>query len=564
MTAPAGEGSFEDRAPADRDSFVDAARPWLLGSLGAAAGLLIHPLLDGTGWDVPGRVAGASFTFFGAIALGLTLSPSRPVQSAIFSAILGLVMGGIAWHLASAGESLAGPGYAFAAGVFASLLAVPLFEAGFHRRFFATPYARAHGHAWTDAISGAGAAAFTGIAWLLLWLVDALLGLVGIELIGELIGEGWFAALYIGAAFGAALGVLRNNLGVIGALQSVVMLVLSLLALPFAAALAVFVAALIATGGEALWQATDSATPVLLACAAGAFLLANVVIRDEDAATSRNRVMQGAALALALAILPLSVFSAISMGMRVGQYGLAPERLWALVAIGVAVAFGLAYWVAAARGRLGGWREALRAANLRLAAGVCLLALILALPLFDFGAISAKNQLARLEAGEVSAEEFDYGALRWDFGAAGREALERLARGGGEVAREAARALRQEERWPLEANRREIGERLRVRPDDARLRALVTQFLESQPWRCNLHCVALELDGAPGDMRRIALVEGAGYEIIRLPLPEGDEIRQALSESGRPALDADSRVEIRELTRRYITVDGRPVGEPLD
>ncbi len=564
MTALAGEAPLGDE-PVDRDLFLEAARPWLLGALGAAAGLIIHLLLDGNGASVPWRAAAAGFVFFGAIALGLTLSLARPIEAAVFSGVLGLVMGGIAWHLVSSGEGLAGAKYALGAGILASLLAVPLYEAGFHRHGFATPYARAHSHAWTDAISGAGAAAFTGIAWLLLWLVDALLGLVGIEIIGELIDQGWFAALYVGAAFGAALGVLRNNLGVIGALQRVVMLVLSLLALPFALALAVFIGALLVTGGEALWEATDSATPILLACAGGALLLANAAIRDEDAGTSRNRVTQAVALALALGILPLALFSAVSMGLRISQYGLAPERLWALVAIGVATAFGLAYWVAAARGRRAGWRDSMRAANLRLAAGVCMLALILALPLFDFGAISTRNQLARLAAGEVSGKEFDYSALRWEFGEAGREALARLARGEGEVAREAARALQQEERWPYMERRQDLADSLRVQPDDPALRAMVVDLLEQQQWRCQAHCVALELEAGPGDSRRIALVEGVGYEVIRLPLPEGDVSRRAMAEQrAARALDASSRVEIRELTRRYITIDGQPVGEPLE
>ena len=45
---------------------------------------------------------------------------------------------------------------------------------------------------------------------------------------------------------------------------------------------------------------------------------------------------------------------------------------------------------------------------------------LLALPLVDFGGISARQQVARLNAGEVSAEDFDYAALRWEFGDAGR------------------------------------------------------------------------------------------------------------------------------------------------
>ena len=107
--------------------------------------------------------------------------------------------------------------------------------------------------------------------------------------------------------------------------------------------------------------------------------------------------MRVAALVLAAVILPLAVFAAVSMGLRLGQYGFAPERLWGLVAIVVACVYGLAYWLALVRGRKSGWAGYVRQANFHLGLFVCGLALLLALPILDFGAISARNQVARLE-----------------------------------------------------------------------------------------------------------------------------------------------------------------------
>jgi hypothetical protein len=405
-------------------------RPWLLGAIGALAALLVHFLVTDA-QPTAARSAGAAFLFFGAMAFALSLEPQqgsgRWREPAIFSAVLGLIMGGIAYHWVSARDSAAGEEFAFAAGVFSSLIAVPLFQAGFHRLRWATPYRLTHFHVWTDAISGAGAVAFTLLSWLMLVLLNELLKLVGIDVIETLMDTEWFGFVWTGGAFGTALGVLRNNLKVIGSLQHVVLLVLSLLAVPLALALIVFLVALLASGGRALWDATDAATPVLLSCAVGCFVLTNAVVRDDEDAITGNRVMRAVGMVLAAGVFPLAAFAAVSMGIRVGQHGLSPERLWALIAIAVAVAYGVAYWAGLARGFKGGWAERLRRANLHLAAVTCVLALVLALPLVDFGGVSARSQIARLDRGAVSAEDFDYAALRWDFGDAGRRALARLA-----------------------------------------------------------------------------------------------------------------------------------------
>ena len=103
------------------------------------------------------------------------------------------------------------------------------------------------------------------------------------------------------------------------------------------------------SGLTVLWEATRNSTPILLSCAVGAFILANSIIRDDDTAMSGNRFLRIAAIVLSLGMLPLSVFAAVSMGMRIGQHGLA-RRLWALVTIAVACAYGLAYFVSLVRG----------------------------------------------------------------------------------------------------------------------------------------------------------------------------------------------------------------------
>lgn len=540
-------------------------RPWLLAALLGGAGLLIYLVTGDQGPDtrVAWKAALTAFLFFGPLALAFTLEREHWKKPLAFAALAGAVMAGLAWRAVNGGDRYADPEYGFMAGVVATGLALPLFQAGFHRNRWATSYRAIHGAVWSDAICAAGSLAFVGASWAMLVLLSELFHLLRIDFLRDLMREGWFGWTWSGAAFGAALGVLRNELGIIGTLRRVVMTVLSLLAVPLAAGLALFLAAMIVSGPDVLWEATRSATPVLLACAAGAWVLANAILRDEDASISSNRALRAAGLVLVLAILPLTIFAAVSMGARIAQHGLSPERLWGLVAVAVAVAYGLAWLVAVARGfRSGQWREGVRRANLHLAVAICGVAMFLALPILDFGAISARQQLARLQSGAVSAEDFDYEALRWDFGAAGRKALASLERSTDpEIARRAREARQRKARIHPFGPAEDFT--LRVQPADPALEEMVRDYLRSNPWACQKHCFALDLGMGEGGRRRVALVSGSTFTEAVLPF-DPSAPRAQPAPRPMPTLAPSSTVEVRPVTRRQIFVDGKPLWPPLE
>ncbi|RZA20294.1 MAG: DUF4153 domain-containing protein, partial [Proteobacteria bacterium] len=392
-----------------------------------------------------------------------------------------------------------------------------------------------------------------------------------------------------GAAFGAALGVLRNHLKLLGTLQSVVVLVLSLLAVPLAAGLLLFLLGMIVSGPDVLWRATESATPLLLSCAAGAFILANAIVREDDTDMTRSVVMRVTSFVLAMSILPLTLFAAVSMGTRIAQHGLSPERLWAVVAIAVACAYGVAAVSAAIRGRVKQWRPFLRQANLHLAAGLSVVALFLALPILDFGSISAKNQVARLERGAVSAADFDYDALRWDFGDAGREALAGLAKGSNAtVAKRAVEAqARKERQWygqrEATEERDERLANLTFQFEDPVLRKEVQEFVRDEMGLCYRPCVVLDVGPTKRASQWLAVVEGNQvqyisrakngqlrfeYELNR-PKDGEENLLLTVSNPDRERLASDPatgvpQVEVRPFTGRQIYVDGKPVGQPFE
>jgi len=541
-------------------------RPWLLAGLLGLAGLLIH-LVTGDSDDVPWQVAVGAFLFFGSIAAAFTLEEGRWKEPAIFAVVVGLVMAGLAWRAAPAEQYSPDEQYGFAAGVVATALALPLFQAGFLKTRLRTPYPQIYHYVWTDAISAAGALLFTGISWVVLALMANLFDLLKFHFLLDVMDEGWFGWTFSGLAAGAALGTIRNQLKILATMQTVVLLVASLLAVPLAVGLVLFLLATAVSGPQVLWDATRSATPLLLACAAGSFVLANAIARQDDEAMTRNRVMRIAGWTLAAVILPLAVFAAVSMGLRLNQYGLSPERLWGLVAIIVAVACGAIYWLALIRGRKAGWAAKVRLSTFHFGLFVCGLAIVLALPIVSFSGISANNQVARLQSGKVSVDEFDFAALRWDFGDAGKRALRRLQRSDdAKVAELATAALSQTERVYSSFEptvRAQSDFNLRVQPDDPELRRLVLAHLSGNPWQCNERCVALDLGTDQFGGRRVAIVQGAGYEVVVVkPGQSASRLPEAAAAAVR--LEDSSTVEVREVPKRYVFIDGKPVGPPLE
>ena len=304
---------------------------------------------------------------------------------------------------------------------------------------------------------GAASLAFTGISFLLAFLIAQLFDLIGIKFFSELLRKEWFVAILAGFAFGAALGLLRERDALVATLQKLVLVIFAVLAPVLAFALVGFLLSLPFTGLSPLWASGVPTTPVLLFAAAGAAGLINAVIGDGKNDGSHNRVLRWSALFLSCCILPLAIIAAISMGVRIEQYGFTPDRIWGLLAVLVASVYGVAYQVAALKaGRakaLVDWDDHIRPANVRIALGVCALALFLALPILDFGAMSARDQLARLKSGVTEAQKFDWRAMAFGFGPKGRAALKRLATGGSAAQQKAAKvALASDRRWQVEAD----------------------------------------------------------------------------------------------------------------
>ena len=569
-------------------------RPALLGLLGAFAGLLAHLILgNDTRFDLTAFEASAlAFVTVAPALVGFTLDRARWLWSLIFALIGGLVAAAlIYWSGPPGGWDSAGGWRVFSL-FLAIAIAAPLFQAARDEGAARFPYARVHDHAWANIVLWCASWAFVGISFVLTILLGQLFHLIKIDLLYDLLQHYWFPRTLCGAAFGAGLGLLREHDRLVQMLQRVVVTVLAVLAPVLAVGLVLFLLALPFTGLDALWDATRATTPILLSCVVGALILANVVIGNSREEEARNPVLRYAAMALGPVMLPLAVIASIATRLRIAQHGFTPDRLWALTFVIIGIAFGLAYLVALVRGRLG-WTRFVRPANLKLAFGLCAVALLLATPLISFNAISARDQVARLESGRVRPDQFDWRALAFDFGEAGKAALKRLTGSANAAIRaKAVEVAKAGNRWDVEApsefeNRRtQVAANLRLLPQGAVLPpalrdAIAKGYACSGQSKCTLVLASAseallfndscfdQLVADPkrpnavfrcGGPSRYLLVDGAWQDNSGI-------VYRNLRDADLPALAQgykDGKVEIRPVQRRQAFVGGVPVGDAFE
>ncbi len=578
-------------------------RPLLLAILGLVAGTIVY-FLVGRDWTISPTTMALTIATFVVVAAGLvgfTLERRAILSAVIFSLIWGAVAALVAyWNGDPAGwDTLAG--WRMMSLALAAAIAAPFYQVARDSGSLAFDYRATHDYAWTNVVLWCAAWAFVFIVYLMIALLDQLFRLIGIAWIGDLMRENWFAPIFIGLNFGLGLGLLHEHVGVVRMVQRVVARVLAVLSPVLAVGLVLFLIALPFTGLSALWDATRWPTGTLLTCVIGALILANAVIGNDMEQESRSRVLRWGALALALAMLPLAVVAACATVLRIQQHGLTPERLWAVVFVGVACAYGLAYLLAVAIDR-GAWMARVRSLNLWLAGALCVLALLLATPFVAFQSLSTRDQVARLEHGDVSAEAFDWAALAFDFGKPGRNALQRLAESDKPEIRTAAKdALKWEDRWDgvqaqaASEDTRQAIAKLRVLPQGAAVPEAL-QPLVGAAWPCSLGegCTLLFSESGsqailfsgscyPALVEVEAAAEIAASAIVKGPPPYGcnpiafrkgedgwvrvDQSLDRYTDAQRARLRQSFErgdIEIRKVESRQIFVGGEPVGEPFE
>ncbi len=400
----------------------------IMALLGGAMGLTLWLL--GRQWDNPALPPALFLALiswaaaYAAVALALAgpVAVSRALAGAAVPATVVAALISLAGlrHM-RATDVLDDPAMLGAVAVFL-LFSLPFTMLWLRDRAAVLRYAALFDAAWNMLVRYTAAWLFLAIFTLLAFLGDALLDLVGIDVIGRVFDEGWTLSAVGGAVLGLGLAVIYEARETIS--PGLVLRLLRLLLVPVLAVVAVFLGALPFRGLTQLFGAF-SAAGVLSGTAIVGITLISTALDRSDREAVRARGLRLATRLFALLLPVLAGLAVWAVALRVRDYGWTPDRLMAAAVGLVLLAYGLAYGLAALRG--GEWMARIRQANVALALCVIAVSGLWMTPVLNVYRLSTDSQLARFQAGRSSVEQLPLWQMAHDWGRAGQAGLARLA-----------------------------------------------------------------------------------------------------------------------------------------
>lgn len=541
-------------------------RAWVMTVLGGVVGAACGLLLD---QDPPvplSAILTAMMLALSFVTLALSLERKRWLWAVAASLAIGMLLAFVGWNSAQYRSYGWTFDYAPAAIVVACLVFLPLFQTMRDEGSWSLPPKRVHMHVWADFVIGLVGVLFIGIVMLLLLLIDQLLQLSGLKWIDYLWQTDWFWTAVAGSAFGAVTARLRDRAELLGTLLTIKFTVLAVLAPVLAVAIAVFLGAMAFGGLATFWDATGSSTIILLACAVFAAWLLNSVIGSNLNTGTGARILRVAGAVLALSVLPLAAIGVAGLWIRVDALGWTPSRLWGVAAIVVALIWGTAYgWNVIRSRKLDD--GAILASNVTLSIGVAAAALVLAMPFVDFGAVSTRSQITRLKSGQVSIENFDWRAMSVDFGIAGKAALRRMAKyGPSQQRRLASYWLDPAGPPPVYAKALRIVVRPESTPVPPALKAFVVDYGNCSKAGCELAMPAPDV----AVLRFNTFGDAIETSVLKLQHGQWSAVTSATAYADNPdnktttVLTLDGRVEVRNVSRQQVYVNGQAQGDAFE
>lgn len=394
------------------------------------------------------------------------LGRNRRLQLVLGVAALYLFFGAYAGWLGDPVEAmerqprLIGPYGSFAhvlAALVLGFILVPLVAGREHGRWH---YPKLFQLAWRNALLGASVVAITGLFWAVLYAGAMLMKSLGLRFVLELIREPVFAFPVTGIVVGAVFAQGHARAELLANLRHY-WLALNAWLLPLLLGFGVMWALALPFTGLDVLLGTRSAAFILLWFAALAVHFINCAWQDGRHELTYPRWL---AVCIRYAWITLPVLTAVAgwaLWLRIDQYGLTEERIWAafiwLLAAGYALGYAVSVLPALQRRVMpnsdaGAWMGSVASTNILMALITLVCLGLLASPVADPRRLAVNDQVHRLLGGQVAPAEFDYGYLRWRADRWGIRALQQLASARGDartadIAARARQSLAQTHRW---------------------------------------------------------------------------------------------------------------------
>jgi len=437
---PPGEPG--DKMAADESANSNERAPWVALTrlvVGLAQGLALYLLdaaMEGKHWPATDGAIYAPLLFvslFVPLIALVGIGNLRMTTLLVWTVLSALIVAGLArygiwqspgdWNGALAVERIVPMPELFVFTFAGLFIAQSLITGGDQDRRFVAAYTTHFDVAWKFGLQLVLSAVFVGIFWGVLELGVSLFDLIGITGFSHFIEHRWFWLPATTLALAAAIHLTDVRAGLVRGTRTLVLVLLSWLLPLMAGIAAAFLFSLIFTGLSPLWK-TGFAAGYLLSAAGTLVFLINAAYQDGAAERLPPVVLRVAGTVACVLLVPLVAISVYAVYLRVAQYGWTAERVNSCACLVVAASYAGGYaFAAVARGP---WLE--RIARWNFLTALLVLAVLVAIfsPIADPMRIAVASQVARLEAGKIRPDQFDFGYLRWNSGRFGIDALHAL------------------------------------------------------------------------------------------------------------------------------------------
>lgn len=243
------------------------------------------------------------------------------------------------------------------------------------------PYPELYRHSWNNFFIGVVGSFVTGLYWILVELCAALFRALGVTVIQEMVHWPLFVMATLSTMMGLGIAIGKENDRIIDTLRTIAATVFRALLPLLVVIVLAFLLTLPFTGLQPLWD-TKWASAILLSVLLTTILFINAVFQDGAVAIPYGLWLRQAVQLVLLTMPVITVLTGYSIGLRIAQHGITPDRFYVVLSVVVTGLYGLGYALAVVRNDEV-WLGLLRPVNVVMSFVVIGVALLTHTPMLD-------------------------------------------------------------------------------------------------------------------------------------------------------------------------------------